>query len=273
MTGGRLEEQLNKSKQQPEIKKPTDSTIQTPQQKIADADAELKAFRIQKELDSEKFGYESFKARESSIADRENAFKSGWEQLSKEKATFQTEQTERMKTYNAKVEEFNQKWDLVQTKHEEVDRLMEEALQKKTEADRIIIAQTSAEKIAQEKSEAYKEHLDECFEVFEEIANLLLKRGNASGDSKLLNVGRVITAHLNLMKRMKDRESNSGSIADVMAVSVDRLMEVAEHLQDDAAKLRYDSAKLLDYLMKNLEWVSWALKLAWQPTIRQELVI
>lgn len=251
-----LEKQLEEERQKREQQSPT--------QQPPNIEQQIKEFKQLQELESLKLGYENFKQRENSFTSKESELQKQQEQLERERLEFEIEQKKRVDTVNAKLEEYGKQYELLQTKIKEAGKIMEDALKQKAEADRIIKSQTEAEKIAQEKNEAYKAHLSEVLDVFAEIGNYLVKCGTTWADSRVLNIGRTLQLDLSLLKRLQERNSNNAVLAEIIAVDCNRITELAGYLQD--TKLKYNPVKVIDYLLKNTDWIEDALLIEWIPS-------
>jgi hypothetical protein len=257
------------SKLEDELKKERERAEAPPPQPPPNIEQQIKDFKAKQDLESLQLGYENFKKREDSIVGREEEVAKGFLLLAKDREIFETEQKKRLDTYNIKTDDFNKEYELFKTTKKEAERIMTEALQKKSEADRIIKAQTEAEKIAQEKSEAYEANMVEALGVFEEIGEYLIRCGTTWMDAKVQNVGKILQIDLSLIQRLQEKKVNNSTIAEVIAVDCDRMIELAEYLQD--GKLRYNPVKVLDYLNKNTDWICESLKIDWSPATTRGL--
>jgi DNA repair exonuclease SbcCD ATPase subunit len=247
------ERKLKSSEQSSEIKDQPKSA----QQRLADTEAEIKAFKAQQDLESIKDGYESLKVREFTIADREKVLEQGQEKLKKDIGEFELQQKERVSKANEKADEYNKAYNLLKTEREEAKRIMTEAIAKKSEADNIIKSQTETEKINQEKQEAYTENMEESIKLFGEII-INLRRQE---DSKSLSLAVILNKDLNLIQWLQYKKSSLQTIADIISVDCDRITQVCEYLQNS----NVDNSKLLNYLLSSTEWLQNALKIEWQP--------
>ncbi len=252
----RLEEQLERERRE-KSSEHLSETPKTPQQRLADTEVEIKAFKAQQDLDSVKLGYENLKIRESTIADREKALKDGVEKLQKDIGEFELHQKERVAKANEKADEYNRAFQLLQTERAEAKRIMEDAMRKKSEADNIIKSQTETEKISQEKQEAYAENMDEALDLFEEIVRTLRRQE----EGKALGLAVTLGKDLTLIQWLQYRKCNLQTLADIISVDCDRIVDVCEYLQDT----RKDHSSLLNYLLQSTEWLQSALRIEWIP--------
>ena len=135
---------------------------------------------------------------------------------------------------------------------------MEQAQKLTSEAERIIKAQTEAEKETNERQKLYETNLTEGIVVFTEIANYVSNKG--------YSVGRILKYDVGLISRMQDRKVNLASIADVISADIGRINELCQVLQD-----KNENPKLLEYLNSNVEYLETSLKISWQPATNEEL--
>ena len=266
-----LQEQLAEEKRQEQLAKedkktpPLPETLaakpidipMTPQQRLLNADFEIKAFQKESELDSIKAGYESFKLRESSIANREKAVADKEVDLQTQVGVFEIEQKKRLADYNGKVEEYNKAFALLSTERKEANKIMQEALKLKSESENIIKSQTANEKLCQQKQVAYTENMDECLKLMGEIVSVLRREDN--GES--LNISVLVGKDLVLIEWLKYKKANMQTLADVIAVDCERITELCEHLQDS----KKDNGAILKYLLDSTAWIEQALKLTQLP--------
>lgn len=236
--------------------KPIDIPI-TPQQRLLNADLEIKAFQKEAELDSIKAGYESFKLRESSIANREKAIADKEVDLQTQVGVFEIEQKKRLADYNGKVEEYNKAFALLTTERKEANKIMQEALKLKSESENIIKSQTANEKLCQQKQVAYDENMDECLKWMMDIVHVLRRQDN--GESLTLAV--LIGNSLKLIEWLQYIKASMQTIADVVAVDCVRITELCGHLQDS----KKDYGGDLKYLLDSTNSIEQALKIGQLP--------
>ena len=229
----------------------------TPQQKAANVEAEIKLFKIQQDLDSLKLGYDNFKLRESTIIDIEKALADREERLKKNIGTFELEQKERVAKANAKADEYNEAFMLLQTERTEAKRIMEDAIRKKSEADNIIKSQTEAERVYQEKQGAYIDNMDESLKLFAEIIGVLKQQEDGASLTLAVELGKDYY----LMQWLQYKNCNLSTLADIIAVVCERITETCGHLQDS----KKDYSSLLNYLLQSTDWFEKALMIQWQP--------
>jgi hypothetical protein len=259
-----LQEQLveEKAKQQTEQEnKP--QIIPAPKPVLVEnPEVELRRLNAQIELDSKIDGYKSFKEREQALKDGETELEAEALALGKEREKFESEQAERVSRANTKLEEAKKALDLYKTKATDADNKMEQAQKLTSEAERIIKNQSESEKEQQEKLKAYENNLTECLDLFGEMATVLSKHSNPN----VSIVGRILFHDVALMGRMQNRGCSNGSVADVIACDCDRVNEACQILQDSNSNL-----KLLNYLSKNVDYLTENLKISWQHTEQAEL--
>lgn len=255
----RLEEQLeNEKRQSGEIKPPIEVKRElTPQERQANTEAEIKAFQATQNLDSIKLGYENLKVRESTIADREKNLQDKTEKLQKEIGEFELQQKERVAKANEKADEYNKAYNLLKTEREVASKTMAEAITKKSEADNIIKSQTEVEKVNQERQEAYATNMDESLKLLTEIVKALRQQE----DGKALSLAVTLNKDLTLIQWLQYKKAGLQTLADIISVDCDRIVEVCEHLQDSKT---YNS-KILNYLLQSTEWLSEKLLIEWRP--------
>lgn len=255
----RLEEQLEKERSEKERQssEPKPPLELTPQQKLANTEAEIKAFKAQQDLDTVKLGYENLKVRESTIADREKSLTDGLEKLQKQIGEFELQQKERVEKANKKADEYNEAFNLLKTERAEAKRIMEDAIRKKSEAENIIKSQSEAENISQEKQEAYNANMDESIKLLVEIVKVLRRQE----DVKALTLAVFLGKDLNLIQWLQYKKVGLQTLADIISVDCDRIVEVCEHLQDSKS----DNSAVLNYLLQSVEWLQTSLKIQWQP--------
>lgn len=243
-----LEEQ-NKIKQQtpPEPQK----VELTPKQRLENADLALKAFQAERELDSQQSGYVNFKVRESSIVEREKSIADREEALKKSIGEFEIEQNKRVDKVNKTAEEYNKAYALLKTEREEAKRIMEEAIEKKSQAEQIIKAQTLEQKTTQARQTAYASNMDESLKLFADIYKFLRRMD----EPKSLDMAVVLNKDLVLIQRLCDKKVNLQTVADIISVDHDRLIELCEFLQNS----KKDYSDVLGYLFQATEWLQKAL--------------
>ena len=267
----RLEEQLEEknrleaeqAKHSGEVNKPEVKIPETPQQRLANTEAEIKAFKSTQDLDSVKLGYENLKVRESTIADREKNLQDKTEKLQKDIGEFELQQKERVAKANEKADEYNEAYNLLKTERAEAKRIMEEAIRKKSEAENIINSQTEVEKIQQEKSEAYTANMEESLKLLGEAVGVLRRQD----DGKILGLAVILNNDLYLIQWLQYKKAGLQTLADIIEVDCDRIVEVCEYLQDS----KKDYGEVLKYLLDSTEWLSQALCIAWSPPNRDVL--
>ena len=222
------------------------------------SETDLKALNARIEAESKAEGYKSFKEREAALKDGEKELEAEALALGEQREKFESEQVERVKVANAKLEEAKKALDLYKTKAADADKKMEQAQKLTSEAERIIKAQTEAEKEANERQKLYETNLTEGIVVFTEIANYVSNKG--------YSVGRILKYDVGLISRMQDRKVNLASIADVISADIGRINELCQVLQD-----KNENPKLLEYLNSNVEYLETSLKISWQPATNEEL--
>jgi hypothetical protein len=256
----KLAELLEEQKRKERIVPPELTPIvveKSPLQRISDAEMEIKAFQKEQELESVKSGYANFLLREKTIVDQEKGIADRETSLKENIGAFELEQKTRMEKYNSNVSDYNKAYELLKTERKESQRIMEEAIKKKSEADSIIKSQTEQEKISQEKQDAYTENLDSSIKLMTEIYKVLKKQD----DAKLLSLAVVIHNDLTLTQWLIFKKCSVQSIVDILSVDIDRITEVCEYLQNT----KKDYNQVLKYLLDSTEWLQTSLKIEWQP--------
>ncbi len=259
----KLEDELEREKQErllkeQQVKPPPEVKREpTPQERLVNTEAEIKAFKAAQDLESIQLGYKDLKVRESTIADRETTLVVGKEELVKRIGEFELEQKKRVETANKKADEYNEAFNLLKTERAEAKRIMEDAIRKKSEADNIIKSQTEAEKVNQEKQEAYNANMDEAIKLLVEIVKVLRRQEN----SKSLNLAVVLGKDLTLIQWLQYKKVGLQTLADIISAECDRIVEVCEYLQDS----KTDNSAVLNYLLQSVEWLQTSLKIQWQP--------
>jgi hypothetical protein len=252
-----LQEQLEEERRKKGLEKSTTTPSQlTPQDREALAVAEIKAFKAEQDRDSVKSGYENFKVREKTIVDREANISQREDALKKDIGEFELEQKTRLASYNANVEKYNQAFAMLQTERTEAKKLMEEALSQKSQADIIIKAQTEAETLQAEKNEAYKANMEEAVTLLSEMAKFL-RRQDAD---KALGLAGLLNKDLDLITRLQTKNAPQQTLADIISVDCDRVLELCEFLQESKS-----DSSATNYLLEGVEWLQNALKIEWTP--------
>jgi chromosome segregation ATPase len=258
----RLEEQLENEKRREkeqggEIKPPPKDTPLSPQEEIAKTESIIKAFKLKQELQSIELGYESFKLRESSLAGKENELADKETELQTKIGKFELEQKDRMEKLKINVDDYNKAYALLKTSQGEVNKLMSDALKQKSEAESIIKSQTLSEQTTQEKQEAYDENMDSAISLLAEIVKVLRRQE----DGKVLSLAVALSKDLTLIQWLQYKKSGLQTLADIIAVDCDRIVDVCEGLQNS----KTDYSKLLKYLLDSTEWLQNALKIEFKP--------
>lgn len=248
-----LQEQLldeqNKTKQQAP-QEPV-KVEPTPRQRIENADLLLKAFQAERELESQQSGYVNFKVRESSIVEREKSIADREEALKKSIGEFEIEQNKRVDKVNKTAEEYNKAYALLKTEREEAKRIMEEAIEKKSQAEQIIKAQTLEQKTTQARQTAYASNMEESLKLFADIYRYL----KVMEEPRCLDMAVALNKDLGLIQRLCDKKVNLQTVADIISVDHDRLIELCEFLQNS----KKDYSDALGYLFQATEWLQKAL--------------
>jgi hypothetical protein len=253
-----LQEQLDKEKQaKANEQKPTPEVISA-KQKLENANLELDAIRKQQEVDSATLGYANFKEREKSFADRESELIKGTNQLVDDRAKFTKEREDFLARYEVHKKEYDTLMAAIKTREDEAKRIMTEAISKKSEAEKIIKHQTEAEKVNQEKQEAYADNMDDSLKLFGEIIQVLRKQE----DGRILNMAVALNSDFYLIQWLQYKKAGLQTLADIVAVDCDRITELCEYLQDS----KKDYSVVLKYLLDSTEWLSNALCIKWSPT-------
>ena len=229
----------------------------TPIERLSDAELEIKAFKAEQDLDSVKQGYENLKVRESTIAEREQALADEQKALALSVGNFELDQKARLETYNKKSADYNQAFALLQTERKEAARIMEEAIKTKSEADTIIKSQTEAEKVDQEKQEAYDANMEDSIKLLRSIVKTLKRQD----DAKALSLAGTLSRDLKLIDWLQYKKGSLTTLAEIIAVDCDRIVQVCEHLQDS----KVDYTTVLNYLLASTEWLQSALCISWSP--------
>jgi len=237
---------------------PEPKPIEPPKITSVDPEIEFKRLSAQMELDSKAAGYKSFKEREAALKDGEKESEAEALALGQKREKFESEQAERVRVANSKLEEAKKAKDLYNTKIADANAKMEKAQTLQAEADRVLKAQSEAEKEANEKAKAYEANMTEAIEVFSEIATYVSRQG--------YSVGRILKYDVGLISRMQGRKVNLASIADVISADIGRISELCQEIQDKNL-----NPKLLEYLNSNVEWLETNLKIEWQPPNVEEL--
>lgn len=232
--------------------------VVTPQQRLGDAEATLKAFKAESELDSIKAGFAGLKVREANLKDGEALIASTKEQLVKDREIFETEQKKRVAELNQKVSDFNEAYDLQKTQSKEANRIMNEALKIKAEASRIVKNQTTAEAQEQAKQEAYTLNMTDAIQTLDGIGVVLRQ------NTDLYNFGITISRDLLLIKKMQDLDAKLSSLAEVIRADCARLTELCGTLQ--AAKA---DDEFVNKLLAHIGYIENLLKIEWTPSKEQ----
>jgi chromosome segregation ATPase len=226
-----------------------------PKQSEPTVDEQIQIARKKMELDSINSGYESFKVRENSINGKITELEKQEKKLAESIGVFELEQKKRLDTYNANIENYNQAYALLQTRSKEAEKIMEQALKKSAEAERILKSQSKLEKEQQEKLEAYQTNMTEVVELLGDVAKVLRREE----DSKILSVAAFLIHDFNSIGVLIDRKCSLITVADIVALDCEKITELCGYLQDSKKD------RLLPYLLQSVEFIQSSLKIAWTP--------
>jgi len=258
-----LQEQWALERQQKEQSAKTNPPTIPPQVKVENpmditSEADLKALNARIEYESKAEGYKSFKERESALKDGERELEAEALELGEERKKFEAEQTERVRIANAELERAKKAMDLYKTKIADADAKMSKAQNLQAEADRVLKAQSEAEKEASEKQKAYEENMAEVVDTFTEIATHVSNEGYP--------VGSVLKYDVALINRIQDKKMADSLIAGIITIDLDRIGELCQTIQDSGK-----NQELLDYLVANTDYISNLIKIEWTPANREVL--
>lgn len=251
-----LAEERAKSGEHPKEKPPL-----SPQQRIAEAEATLKAIKLEQEVDSARLGYQDFKSRESTIGDREKAITTAQVKLTADQQKLTEERSNLLANYEKHKVEYQDLMANIRIREEEAEKIMSAAIASKADADKVIESRTEMEKVYQEKHDAYTSNMGEAFQLILDLVKILRQES----DPTLLQLAVDLKRDFDLMDELNEREVDLQTIADIFSVSYDRILGVCEYIQNSKKSF----GNLLKYLMDSAEWLQGALLIEWKPVKKE----
>ena len=248
---------LDKQISKVEVRQP-DQPI-TPKQKLDNAQAEIDAIRKQQELESISLHYENFKAREKSITDRESELIKGINSLAEDRDKLVSDREELLGKYNIHQEEYNSLLAAIKTRESEAKRIMTEAINKKSEAERIIKSQSESQKISQKKMESYTKNMSDVVTNLVDIYTSLKQES----DEPLLELASLLNTDLKLIGALCNDHNDLVTTAGIISLECDRITKVCEYMQNS----KKDFGELREFLLKSTEYIESALCMEWKPPV------